>query len=155
MAANVTIPPKAAKPEALRVAAYCRVSSDSSDQLHSYATESRRTRSRSAPMRIGSAVDVYADEGLTGTRMTSGRSPAPAGDCRKGKVDRVCANPSPASLGTPRTCLAALRELSALGVTVYFEKENIDTGTLTSELMVSVSALWPSRSPSPSPKTSA
>ena len=36
MAANVTyIPPKAAKPEALRVAAYCRVSSDSSDQLHS------------------------------------------------------------------------------------------------------------------------
>ena len=40
MAANVTyIPPKAAKPEALRVAAYCRVSSDSSDQLHSYATQ--------------------------------------------------------------------------------------------------------------------
>ena len=38
MAANVTyIPPKAAKPETLRVAAYCSVSSDSSDQLHSYA----------------------------------------------------------------------------------------------------------------------
>ena len=36
MAANVTyIPPKAAKPEALRVAAYCSVSSDYSDQLHS------------------------------------------------------------------------------------------------------------------------
>ena len=55
MAANVTyIPPKAANPEALRVAAYCRVSSDSSDQLHSYAPRSRRTRSRSAPMQIGS-----------------------------------------------------------------------------------------------------
>ena len=39
-----------------------------------------------------------------------------------------------------RDCLATLRELSALGVTVKFEKENIDTGTLTSELMVSVSA---------------
>ena len=40
MAANVTyIPPKAAKPEALRVAAYCRVRSDSSDQRHSYATQ--------------------------------------------------------------------------------------------------------------------
>ena len=40
MAANVTyIPPKAAKPEPLRVAAYCRVSSDSSDQLRSYATQ--------------------------------------------------------------------------------------------------------------------
>lgn len=39
-----------------------------------------------------------------------------------------------------RDCLATLRELSTLGVTVKFEKENIDTGTLTSELMVSVSA---------------
>ena len=39
MAANVTyIPPKAAKPAILRVAAYCRVSSDSSDQLHSDGT---------------------------------------------------------------------------------------------------------------------
>ena len=55
MAANVTyIPPKAAKPEALRVAAYCRVSSDSSDQLHSYATQIKAYTGRSAPMRIGS-----------------------------------------------------------------------------------------------------
>ncbi len=38
-----------------------------------------------------------------------------------------------------KDCLAALRELSQLGVTVYFEKENLDTRTLTTELMVSVS----------------
>ena len=40
MALNVTvIPPKAVQPDILRVAAYCRVSSDSADQRHSYATQ--------------------------------------------------------------------------------------------------------------------
>ena len=40
MAANVTvIPPRAVRPDTLRVAAYCRVSSDSADQLHSYAAQ--------------------------------------------------------------------------------------------------------------------
>ena len=39
MSKNVTvIPPSEKKPDTLRAAAYCRVSSDSSDQLHSYAS---------------------------------------------------------------------------------------------------------------------
>ena len=43
--ANVkVIPPREKKPDTLRVAAYCRVSSDSSDQLHSYATQIRKDR---------------------------------------------------------------------------------------------------------------
>ena len=68
MAANVTyIPPKAAKPEALRVAAYCRVSSDSSDQLHSYATQIKAYTEQIGAHTDWELVDVYADEGLTGT----------------------------------------------------------------------------------------
>ena len=43
MAANVkVIPPRDKAPGILRVAAYCRVSSDSSDQLHSYAAQIRK-----------------------------------------------------------------------------------------------------------------
>ena len=43
MSKNVTvIPPSEKKPDTLRVAAYCRVSSDSSDQLHSYASQIRK-----------------------------------------------------------------------------------------------------------------
>ena len=41
MAEVQVIPPKAARPDTLRVAAYCRVSSDSADQLHSYAAQIR------------------------------------------------------------------------------------------------------------------
>ena len=62
MAANVTyIPPKAAKPEALRVAAYCRVSSDSSDQLHSYATQIKAYTEQIGAHADWELVDVYAD----------------------------------------------------------------------------------------------
>ena len=76
MAANVTyIPPKAANPEALRVAAYCRVSSDSSDQLHSYATQIKANTEQ-----IGAHADWERSIGC-------------------------CASPSPASPGTPETAL--------------------------------------------------
>lgn len=141
MAANVTyIPPKAAKPEALRVAAYCRVSSDSSDQLHSYATQIKAYTEQIGAHTDWELVDVYADEGLTGTRMDKREDfQRLLADCRKGKVDRVLCKSISRFARNTKDCLAALRELSALGVTVYFEKENIDTGTLTSELMVSVS----------------
>lgn len=141
MAANVTyIPPKAANLEALRVAAYCRVSSDSSDQLHSYATQIKAYTEQIGAHADWELVDVYADEGLTGTRMDKREDfQRLLADCRKGKVDRVLCKSISRFARNTRDCLAALRELSALGVTVYFEKENIDTGTLTSELMVSVS----------------
>ena len=138
MAANVTyIPPKAANLEALRVAAYCRVSSDSSDQLHSYATQIKAYTEQIGAHADWELVDVYADEGLTGTRMDKREDfQRLLADCRKGKVDRVLCKSISRFARNTRDCLAALRELSALGVTVYFEKENIDTGTLTSELMV-------------------
>ena len=86
MAANVTyIPPKAANPEALRVAAYCRVSSDSSDQLHSYATQIKAYTEQIGAHANWELVDVYADEGLTGTRMDKREDfQRLLADCRKG-----------------------------------------------------------------------
>ena len=141
MAANVTyIPPKAAKPETLRVAAYCRVSSDSSDQLHSYAAQIRYYTDMIQNHDGWELVDVYADEGITGTRMDKREDlNRLLTDCRKGKIDKVLVKSISRFARNTRDCLASLRELSRLGVSVQFEKENIDTGTLTTELMVSVS----------------
>ena len=64
--ANVkVIPPREKKPDTLRVAAYCRVSSDSSDQLHSYATQIRNYTEKISKHDGWELVDVYADSGLT------------------------------------------------------------------------------------------
>lgn len=61
MAEVQVIPPKAAGPDTLRVAAYCRVSSDSADQLHSYAAQIRAYTQAINAHDGWDLVDIYAD----------------------------------------------------------------------------------------------
>ena len=90
MATVKVIEPNALVPEHLRVAAYCRVSSDSEDQLHSYAAQIRNYTEVIAQHDGWELVDVYADEGLTGTRMDKRDDfNRMMRDCRKGKIDRI------------------------------------------------------------------
>lgn len=140
MATNVKIiPPREMKPDTLRVAAYCRVSSDSSDQLHSYAAQIRAYTAKIGNHDGWELVDIYADEGLTGTRMDKREDfHRMLSDCRKGKIDKVLVKSISRFARNTRDCLASLRELTALGVSVDFEENNISTETLTTELMVSV-----------------
>ena len=140
MATVKVIPPRTKRPERLCVAAYCRVSSDSADQLHSYATQIRSYTEYISQQDGWELVDIYADEGLTGTRIEQRTEfQRMMADCRRGKIDRILVKSISRFSRNTKDCLTALRELAKLGVTVKFEKENIDTGTLTSELMVSVS----------------
>ena len=55
--------------ERLRLAPYCRVSSDSTDQLHSFAAQIRYYSDYAKKHPEYTLVDIYADEGLTGTEM--------------------------------------------------------------------------------------
>lgn len=125
MAAKViAIPPKTARPAPLRVAAYCRVSSDSADQLHSYAAQIRYYTDLIQNHEGWEMVDVYADEGITGTRMDKREDfNRLLTDCRKGKVDKVLVKSISRFARNTRDCLASLRELFRLGVSVQFEKE--------------------------------
>ena len=139
--ANVkVIPPREKRPEILRVAAYCRVSSDSTDQLHSYATQIRNYTEEISKHDGWELIDIYADAATTGTRMDKREDfNRMLADCRKGKIDKILVKSISRFARNTRDCLATLRELSSLGVSVQFEKENINTETLTTELMVSVS----------------
>lgn len=124
----------------LRVAAYCRVSSDSADQLHSYAAQIERYTKLIQQTEGWQLVDIYADEGLTGTRLDKREDfQRMMRDCRKGKIDKILVKSIARFSRNTKDCLVSLRELTALGVTIRFEKENIDTGELSSELMVTIS----------------
>ena len=74
----------------LRTAAYCRVSSDSLDQLHSFASQVQHYTKAISQNPSMELADIYADEGLTGTK-TDKRDDFNRliADCRKGKIDRV------------------------------------------------------------------
>ena len=138
---NVTIiPPSEDRPAILRVAAYCRVSTDSDDQATSYASQIRSYTELISQHEGWELVDIYADEAVSGTKTDKREDfNRLLADCRKGKIDRVLVKSISRFARNTKDCLSALRELMRLGVTVQFEKENIDTGTLTTELMVSVS----------------
>ena len=64
MAEVQVIPPKAARPDTLRVAAYCRVSSDSTDQLHSYAAQIRAYTQAINAHDGWELVDIYAEKSV-------------------------------------------------------------------------------------------
>ena len=139
MATVKVIPPRVVGPKALRIAAYCRVSSDSADQLHSYAVQIKSYTDFIQQHTDWTLVDIYADEGLTGTRMDKREDfQRMMADCHRGKIDRILVKSISRFARNTKDCLSALRELSSLGVTVLFEEDHIDTKTLTSELMVSV-----------------
>ena len=74
----------------LRVAAYCRVSSDSEDQLHSYASQIQYYTEYIGQNPEWILADIYADEGLTGTKIEKrDELMRMVTDCQKGKIDRV------------------------------------------------------------------
>lgn len=74
----------------IRLAAYCRVSSDSADQLHSFAAQIRYYSEYTKANPEYELVGIYADEGLTGTEMKKrDELNRLLKDCQKGKIDRI------------------------------------------------------------------
>ncbi len=123
----------------LRVAAYCRVSSNSDDQLNSYIAQVNYYSHKFEESETETLVDIYADEGITGTCETKRTEFLRLiDDCRRGKIDRIYVKSISRFARNTRDCLKNIRELKAFGMTVFFEKENIDTANITDELMITI-----------------
>ena len=122
-----------------RVAAYCRVSSSSEDQLNSYQAQLTYYSHKFEDSTTEELVDLYADEGITGTREDKrDEFQRLMKDCRRGKIDRIYTKSISRFARNTKDCLKNLRELKALGITVIFEKENIDTANMTDEIMITI-----------------
>ena len=123
----------------IRVAAYCRVSSDSADQLNSFMTQMRYYENFLADSKTETLISVYADEGITGTRMDKREEfQRMLKDCCRGKIDRIIAKSISRFARNTKECLTVIRELKSLGITVFFEKENIDTANISDEMMITL-----------------
>ncbi len=125
------------KEEKLRLAAYCRVSSDSDDQLHSFAAQIRYYTDYTKRNPKYELVDVYADEGITGTEMGKrDELNRLLRDCKRGKIDRIITKSISRFARNTEELLVTLRLLKELGVSVYFEEQGIDTNQLNAEMIV-------------------
>lgn len=123
----------------LRVAAYCRVSSDSTDQEHSFAAQVKYYTEMIGKNPAWTLADIYSDEGISGTstgkREDFNRLIA---DCKRGKIDRVLTKSVSRFARNTVDCLNTVRLLSSLGVSILFEKEQIDTCKMSSEILLAM-----------------
>lgn len=123
----------------LRCAAYCRVSSGSEDQLHSYAAQVKYYSEVFNGSDSEELVDIYADEGITGTcEDKRDEFKRLMRDCRRGKIDRIYVKSISRFARNTKDCLKNIRELKELGITIFFEKENIDTAQVNDEMMITL-----------------
>ena len=125
------------QPCKLRVAAYARVSSASDDQENSFGAQMRYFTTLISANENWTLADIYADEGITGTSVEKRDDfKRLLADCRRGLVDKVLTKSVSRFARNAKECLEAVRELKALGVGIVFEKENIDTSSMSSEMIL-------------------
>ncbi len=123
----------------LRVAAYARVSTDSADQHVSLDAQKKHYEQVIRNCPNWEYAGLYYDEGVSGTKMAkrSGLLRMLA-DCERGLIDFILVKSiSRFSRNTVET-VETVRMLSAMGVHIFFEKENINTGNMEGELMLSI-----------------
>ena len=133
------IQPIQQQPKRLHVAAYARVSSDSSDQLNSLSVQVDYYTHLIQENPNWDFAGIYADEGITGT-STKHREQFNRlmEDCRAGLIDRVLVKSASRFARNTADALASVREMKSLGVTVVFEKEGFDTETANGEMILSM-----------------
>lgn len=124
-----------------RVAAYCRVSTDMEDQLHSLSAQIKYFTEYISNHEDYELIEVYFDEGITGTstRKRDGFNRMIA-DCEDGKIDLILTKEVSRFARNTIDTLSYTRKLKSLNVNVLFMNDGIDTRDKDSELRLTIMA---------------
>lgn len=148
-ASNVTLIPAKSKQssniyssgEKLRVAAYCRVSTEEENQQNSYSTQVKYYTDYITSHSNWDLAGIFADEGISGTQAANRTQfKKMINLARRKKIDIILCKSISRFARNTVDCLDYVRELKALGVNVIFEKENIETISVSSEFAISLYA---------------
>ena len=124
-----------------RVAAYCRVSTDSEEQLTSYQNQMRVYTEMIAANKEWEFAGLYADEGISGTRADKRPEfQRMIRDYQNGKIDYIITKSVSRFARNTVECLEYVRSLKAQGIGIFFEEQNIDTLKNESELYLVIYA---------------
>ncbi len=142
---NVTIIPAKRKTaenrqyRQLRVAAYCRVSTEQEEQQNSYQVQISYYTDLINRNKDWLLAGIFADEGISGTQ-TKKRTEfnRMIRLCKQKKIDLILCKSTSRFARNTVDCLENVRLLKSLGIGVIFEKENVNTLTMTSEFMIAL-----------------
>jgi len=148
MAKNITVIPasqtklnseKRGSAGKVRVAAYCRVSTDMEEQLHSFENQVDYYTKYTEKNPDYEMVEVYGDEGISGTSLKKrDEFKRMIEDCKAGKIDLIITKSISRFARNTQDCLHYSRLLKNMGIGVYFEKENINTLDASGELLFTI-----------------
>ena len=123
----------------LRTAAYCRVSTDSEEQQSSLENQRTHYTDYIKSNSDWDFVGIYFDEGISGTKKEKRTGLLRLlKDCESRKIDFIITKSISRFARNTKDCLEIVRRLTDIGISIYFEKENINTGTMDSELILSI-----------------
>ena len=123
----------------LKVAAYCRVSTDQEEQESSYEAQIDYYTEKIGKNTEWQMAGIFADEGITGTQAK--KRPEflkMIQKCRQRKIDVILTKSLSRFARNTVDSLNYIRELKALGIAVIFEKENINTLETDTEMMLTI-----------------
>lgn len=123
----------------LRVAAYCRVSTDTEDQINSYNSQVKYYTDLIASKPEWQMAGIYSDAAITGTKVDKREGfRNMIADCTSGKIDLVITKSISRFARNTLDTLKYVRLLKDKGVSVIFEDENINTMAMEGELLLTV-----------------
>ena len=127
------------KPEIKKIAAYARVSTDEEDQLTSYHSQIEHYSNLIRANPEWEFAGVYADEGISGTQIKNrDMFNKMIEDCKQKKIQGIISKSISRFARNTVDTLNTVRELRDLGIDVYFEKENIHTLDMDSEMFLTL-----------------
>jgi len=124
-----------------RVAAYCRVSTDSDEQETSYDAQIQHYTSYIESHPDWMMAGIYADDGISGMNAKKrDEFQRMINDCHDGKIDMVITKSISRFARNTVDCLNYTRALKNKNIGVYFEKENINTLDAKGEVLMTIMA---------------
>ena len=125
------------QPQKLRVCAYARVSTEQESQENSFEAQIAYYREQILQHPNWVLVDLYADKGITGT--SGAKRPGfqqMIQDCQNHEIDCILVKSVSRFARNVMECLYYIRALKQWGVTVIFEKEQLNTANLDDEFLL-------------------
>ena len=125
----------------LRVAAYCRVSTDSDEQAGSYEVQVQHYTEYIGRNKEWELAGIYTDDGISGTNIKKREGFIEMiDDCMEGKVDMIITKSISRFARNTIDCLKYVRKLKEKNIAIIFEKENINTLEASGELLLTIMA---------------
>ena len=122
-----------------RVAAYARVSTASDEQMASVEAQKDYFQKLITERPGWVLLDVYADEGISGTSLTRREAfNRMIDDALAGKIDMIITKSLSRFARNTVDTLNTIRKLKVAGIGVYFEKEDIDTLDAKGEFLITL-----------------